>query len=74
MKFLFELMHDISIVSTAIDICNLFTKTFSGHSHNTHSFTSDNFYIKASRLEIQKKTPFQELVVFSESLVSHSIV
>ena len=35
---------------------NLYMKTPGVHSYNTHSSTSNNFYIKASRLEIQKKT------------------
>ena len=48
-----ELMHDVSTASAPINICNLFTKTSRVHSYNTRSSTSDNFYIKASRLEIQ---------------------
>jgi len=58
-----ELMHDVNTASAPINIRNLFTKTSSDHSYNTRSSTSDNFYIKASRLEIQKKKPFQELVL-----------
>ena len=61
-KTLSKLMHDVSTASALINICNLFTKMSRVHSYNTHSSTSDNFYIKASRLEIQK-TPFQELVL-----------
>ena len=53
-KTLSELMHDVSTASAPINIRNLFTKTCSVHSYNTRSSTSDNFYIKASRLEIQK--------------------
>ena len=54
-RTLSELMHDVSTASDApINIRNLFTKTSSVHSYNTRSSTSDNFYIKASRLEIQK--------------------
>ena len=53
-KTLSELMHDLSTSSAPINIPNLFTKTSSVHSYNTHSSTSDNFYIKASRLEVQK--------------------
>ena len=53
-KTLSELMHDVSTASAPINICNLFTKTSRVHSYNTRSSTSDNFYIKASRLEIQK--------------------
>ena len=53
-KTLSELMHDVNTASAPINICNLFTKTSRVHSYNTRSSTSDNFYIKASRLEIQK--------------------
>ena len=53
-KTLSELMHDVSTASAPINIRNLFTKTSSVHSYNTRSSTSENFYIKASRLEIQK--------------------
>ena len=53
-KTLSELMHDVSTASAPINIRNLFTKTSSVHSYNTRSSASENFYIKASRLEIQK--------------------
>ena len=53
-KTLSELMHDVSTASAPINIYNLFTKTSRVHSYNRRSSTSDNFYIKASRLEIQK--------------------
>lgn len=53
-KTLSELMHDASTASAPSNIRNLFTKTSSVHSYNTRSSTSENFYIKASRLEIQK--------------------
>ena len=52
-KTLSELMHDISTASAPINICNPFMKTSRVHLYNTRSSTSDNFYIKASRLEIQ---------------------
>ena len=52
-KTLSELMHDVSTASAPINICNLFMKTSRVHSYNTRSSTSDNFYIKASTLEIQ---------------------
>ena len=58
-KTLSELMHDVSTASAPIKICNLFTKTTSVHAYNTHSSTSENFYIKASRLEIPKKRLFK---------------
>ena len=51
-KTLSELMHDVSSDSDPINIRNLFKKTSSVHSYNTPSSTSENFYIKASRLEI----------------------
>ena len=51
-KTLSELMHDVSTASAPINIRNLFTKTTSVHAYNTRSSTSENFYIKASRLEI----------------------
>ena len=53
-KTLSELMHDASTASAPVSICNLFAKTSGVHSYNTSSSTSVNFYIKASRLEIQK--------------------
>ena len=53
-KTLSELMHDVSTASAPVNIRNLFTKVSSVHSYNTRSSTSDNFDIKASRLEIQK--------------------
>ena len=58
-KTLSELMHDVSTASAPINIRNLFTKTSSVHSYNIRSSALENFYVKASRLEIQK-TPFQE--------------
>ena len=61
-KTLSELMHDVITASVPINIRNLLTKTSSVHSYNTRSSTSENFYIKASRLGI-KKTPFQEWVL-----------
>ena len=47
-------MHNVSTASALINTCNLFTKMSRVHSYNTRSSTSDNFCIKASRLEIQK--------------------
>ena len=47
-------MHDVSTASAPINIRNLFKKTSSVHSYNTRSSTSDNFYIKPSRPEIQE--------------------
>ena len=53
-KTLSELIHKVSTASAPVNICNLFAKTTSVHAYNTRSSTSENFYIKASRLEIQK--------------------
>ena len=53
-KTLSELMHDVSTASAPINISNLFAKTSSVHSYDARSSTSDNFYIKPSKLEIQK--------------------
>ena len=61
-KTLSQLMHDVSTASVPLNIRNLFAKTSRVHSYNTHSSTSDNFYVKTSRRKIQK-TPFQELVL-----------
>ena len=51
---LFELMHDVRYASAPLNIRNLFTNTSTIHSYNTRSSTSNNFYIKPSRLEVQK--------------------
>ena len=47
-------MYDVRHASAPLNVCNLFTHTSSIHSYNTRSSTSNNFYIKRSRLEIQK--------------------
>ena len=48
-------MQDFRNALTPSNICNLFTNTTTIHSYNTRSATSNNFYIKRSRLEIQKR-------------------
>ena len=53
-EILSRLMHDVRNASAPPKICNLFTKTSTIHSHNSRSFASNNFYIKRSRLEVQK--------------------
>ena len=53
-KTLSELMNDVSAAFAPINKRNLFTKASSVHSYNIRSSTSENFYIKASKLEIQK--------------------
>ena len=54
-KALSELMQDVRNALAPPNICNLFTNTTTIHSYNTRSATSNNFYIKRSRLEIQKR-------------------
>ena len=46
-------MHDVRYASAPLNIRNLFTNTSTIHSYNTRSSTSNNFYIKPSRLEVQ---------------------
>ena len=52
-KTLSELMYDVRNASAPLNVCNFFTHASSIHSYNTRSSTSNNFYIKRSRLEIQ---------------------
>ena len=49
-----ELMHDVKTASAPINIRNLFTKMSNVYSYNTRSSTSNNFYIKGSKLDILK--------------------
>ena len=58
-----ELMYDVRNASAPLNVCNLFTHTSSIHSYNTRSSTSNDFYIKRSRLEIQKKNAFSRIDV-----------
>ena len=53
-KTLSELMYDVRNASAPLNVCDLFTHTSSIHSYNTRSSTSNNIYIKRSRLEIRK--------------------
>ena len=53
-EILSRLMHDVRNASAPPKICNLFTKTSTIHSYNSRSSASNNFYIKRSRLEVQK--------------------
>lgn len=48
-------MHDIRNPQEPSNILNLFSKTTSIHSYNTWSCSSNNVYIKKSRLDIQKR-------------------
>ena len=45
-------MHDVNTASAPMNIRSLFTKTCDVHSHNI--LTSSNFYINASKLEVQR--------------------
>ena len=45
-----ELMHDVNTAFAPINIRNLFKKTSNVHSYNTRSSTSDDLYIKPSKL------------------------
>ena len=49
------LMHDIRNRKVPSNILNLFSDTTSVHSYNSRSSPSNNFYIKKSRLDIQKR-------------------
>ena len=49
------LMHDIRNRKVPSNILNLFCDTTSIHSYNTRSSSANKFYIKKSRLEIQKR-------------------
>lgn len=48
-------MHDIRNPREPSNILNLFSETTSIHSFNTWSCSSNNVYIKKSRLDIQKR-------------------
>ena len=49
-----NLMHGVSNNVEPTNIMNLFSKTSNIHSYRTRSSTSENFYIKRTRLEVQK--------------------
>ena len=49
-----NLMHDIDERSAPINILNLFSRTPNSHHYSTRSSTSQNVYIKKSRLDVQK--------------------
>ena len=49
------LMHDVQNQKVPNNILNLFSDTASIHSYNTRSSSANKFYIKKSRLEIQKR-------------------
>ena len=47
-----SLMYDIVKGNAPLNLLNLFEKSSTTHSYNTRSFTSENFYVKSSRLKI----------------------
>ena len=47
-------MHDIDERNAPINILNLISKTSNSHHYFARSSTSQNFYIKKSRLDAQK--------------------
>jgi hypothetical protein len=49
-------MHDVKNRAAPVNILNLFQNTSDIHSYNTRSSKSNNFYIKQSKLEIQRKS------------------
>ena len=50
------MMHDVSNNVVPLNIKNLFQLTSSVHRYNTRSSTSQNYYLKRSNLEIQRKS------------------
>ena len=49
-----NLMHDIDERNAPINIMKLFPRASNSHHYSTRSSTSQNFYIKKSRLDVQK--------------------
>ena len=58
-KLLAETMHDVNNVAITSQLKDLFIPTAKIHSYITRSSVSNNFYIKKSKLEIERKS-FQE--------------
>ena len=62
-KLLAETMHDVNNDEIPSQLKDLFIRTAKIHSYNTRSSVSNNFYIKKSKLEIERESfQFQELV------------
>ena len=59
-KLLAETMHDVSSDVIPSQLKDLFIPTVKIHSHDTRSSVSNNFYIKKSKLEIERK-PFSRI-------------
>ena len=57
-----NLMHDINNNNAPLNIVHLSEKTSGIHSYYTRSSTSGKFYVKSSRLAIQKHFFFLDLV------------
>ena len=55
-KLLAETMRDVSNDVTPLKLKDLFIPTVKIHSYNTRSSVSNNFYIKKSKLEIERKS------------------
>ena len=53
-EYVLNLMHDIDKRNAPINIVNLFSRTSNSHHYSTRSSTSQNFYIKKSRLDVRK--------------------
>ena len=49
-----NLIHDIDERNAPINIMKLFPRASNSHHYSTRSSTSQNFYIKKSRLDVQK--------------------
>ena len=47
-------MHDIDERNAPINILKLFSRTSNSHHYSTRSSTSQNFYTKKCRLDVQK--------------------
>ena len=51
-------MHDMDERNAPLHILNLFSRTSNSHHYSKGSSTSQNFYTKKSRLDIQKNVFF----------------
>ena len=73
-KILAVMMFDVDNNSVPPNIKNLFLYTSSVHTYNTRSSKSKNFYIKNSRLNIQKNSFSSDIIAISRVLVSLHIL
>ena len=51
-----SLMYDVSRLSVASNISDLFTQVNKIHTHKTRSFPSGNFFIKSSSLSLNQRS------------------